>query len=465
MSASTPAATYVHNHFSRFIQELVEYARIPSVSFPGFPPETLEASAAWTAQKMEAAGLENVEFLTVPGAPPYVYGEWLHAPGKPTILLYAHHDVQPPGRPEKWLSPAFDPVQRGDRLFGRGTADDKAGGMMHLAALESYLKTEGKLPVNVRFFIEGEEEVGSEHLEAFLKTHEARLKSDVMILTDTANLDVGLPSLTYRLRGLVDALVEVRTLDHPVHSGLWGGPAVDALTCLNQILSRLLTPEGKIAIPDFYEGVLEVKGIEKERLASLPFDEEKFREQLGSVGSLHLGGEKEFSVYERIWCRPSLAVLGIDAPSVEKTSNQIVEWARAKVSARIVSGMDPEKSLQRLVQFLAKDPPCGAEVTVTAGKAGDPWLIEPVGPVYEAAARALKKGFERDAVFIGCGGSIPFVEPLTKHFGGIPALLMGIEDPHTNAHGENESLCLSDFKKGILSAVYLYEELGKLINW
>ncbi len=461
MSSVDSAAEYIQQHFSRFVQDLVEYARIPSISFPGFPPETLEASAWWTAQRMREAGLEHVEVLRVPGAPPYAYGDWLHAPGAKTLLLYAHHDVQPPGRPEKWQSPAFEPTVRGERLFGRGVADDKAGGMMHLAAIEAYLKTEGKLPVNLRFFIEGEEEVGSEHLEEFLKTYEERLHADVLVLTDTANFDVGFPSLTYRLRGLIDATVEVRTLDHPVHSGLWGGPAVDALSCLSQILSRLTLPDGKIAIPDFYEGILPVTGIEKERLRSLPYEEKKFRRELGSVPSLRLGGEEEFSVYERLWCRPAIAVLGIDAPTVAKTSNQIVEWARAKISARIVSGMDPEKSLQRLVAFLGKDPPHGAEVKVVAGKAGDPWRVDPVGPVYEAGARALKKGYGRDPAFTGSGGAIPFVEPLTKHFGGIPALLMGIEDPYTNAHGENESLHLPDFKKAILSAVYLYSEINE----
>jgi len=460
-SSVEQAIEFIERDFPRFVRELSDYVRIPSVSFPGFAPETLEASAKWTADRMRQAGLENVAILQVPDAPPYAYGDWLHAPGAPTILLYAHHDVQPPGRPEKWLSPAFEPTQRDDRLYGRGTVDDKAGGLMHIAALEAYLKTNGKLPVNVRFFIEGEEEVGSEHLDAFLKKYEDKLKADVLVLTDTANLDLGLPSLTYRLRGLIDAIIEVRTLDHPVHSGMWGGPAVDALSCLNQILSRLQTPDGKIAIPDFYEGIIPVEGTEKARLSALPFNELQFREQLGSVGSLKLGGEPNFNVYERIWCRPAVAVLGIDAPSVEKTSNQIVEWARAKVSVRIVSGMDPEKSLQKLCAFLAKDPPAGAEVTVIAGKAGDPWKIDPVGPAYQAAERAMKMGYGTDPVFIGCGGSIPFVEPLTKHFGGIPALLVGLEDPLCNAHGENESLYLPDWKKGMRSAVYLYSELGK----
>jgi acetylornithine deacetylase/succinyl-diaminopimelate desuccinylase-like protein len=386
---------------------------------------------------MEAVGLEHVDILEIPGAPPFVVGDWLHAAGAPTILLYAHHDVQPPGRPEKWHSPAFEPQRRGDRLYGRGVVDDKAGALMHLFALEAYLKGVGRLPVNVRFLIEGEEETGSEHLGEFVRRYQDRLQADLMVLTDTANLDLGLPSLTYRLRGLVDAIVEVRTLDHPVHSGMWGGPTSDALTCLNQILARLTTREGKIAIPDFYEGILPVEGVERDRLRALPFDEKKFLQEVGGVPTLQLAGEPEFSVYERIWCRPACAILGIDAPQVAKTSNQIVEWARAKVSIRIASGMDPERPRHRLCEFLAQHPPQGAEVKVTPGTAGSPWRVDPVGPAYEAAARALRKGFGRDAVFIGCGGSIPFVEPLTRAFGGIPALLIGLEDPYCNAHGEN----------------------------
>ncbi|HCU25426.1 MAG TPA: dipeptidase [Deltaproteobacteria bacterium] len=449
---------YIHKHFERFVRELTEYATIPSVSFPGYPAEPLVESARWTARKMKEIGLEHVELLEIPGAPPFVVGDWLHAAGAPTLLLYAHHDVQPPGRPEKWQSPAFAPERRGERLYGRGVVDDKAGALLHLAAVEAYLKTEGKLPVNVRFLIEGEEETGSEHLGKFLRQYRDRLQADVMVLTDTANLDVGLPSLTYRLRGLVDAMVEVRTLDHPIHSGMWGGPAPDALSVLNKILARLTTPEGKIAIPDFEEGMLPVEGRERERLCTLPFDEKKFLREIGAVPSLRLAGEEEFSVYERIWCRPAAAILGIDAPQVEKTSNQIVEWARAKVSIRIVSGMNPQKSLERLCAFLAKDPPDGAEVAVHPGAAGNPWKVDPSGAAYDAALRALKKGFGRDPVLIGCGGSIPFVEPLTQAFGGIPALLIGLEDPYCNAHGENESLYLPDWKKGMEAALWLYAE-------
>jgi acetylornithine deacetylase/succinyl-diaminopimelate desuccinylase-like protein len=460
----TPKAPlqYIEKNFERFIRELCDYARIPSVSFPGYPAGPMTQSAQWTAERMGQAGLENVAILEIPGAHPYVYGDWLHAADAPTLLLYAHHDVQPPGREAKWISPPFEPTLREERLFGRGTADDKGGGMMHLAAIEAYLKTAGELPVNVRFLIEGEEETGSEHLFEFLQKYSARLQSDIMVLTDTANLEEGLPSLTYRLRGLVDAVVEVRTLDHPVHSGMWGGPGIDALSVLSRILSRLWTPEGRIAIPGVYDDISVPSDEERKKLQALPFEEKNFLKEMGAVANIKLAGEKEFSVYERLWCRPTISILGIDSPRVQETSNQLVESARAKVSMRIVAGMDPKKTLKQLCDFLAKDPPYGAEIRVTPGAAGNPWFTEPKGPAFAAAERALKKGFGRDPVYIGCGGSIPFVEPLTKHFGGIPALLMGIEDPRTNAHGENESLSLSDFKKGMAAAVHLYAECAAI---
>jgi acetylornithine deacetylase/succinyl-diaminopimelate desuccinylase-like protein len=460
----TPKAPlqYLEENFERFIRELSEYTRIPSVSFPGYPLDPMRESAKWTARRMGQAGLENVEILEISGAHPYIYGDWLHAPGAPTLLLYAHHDVQPPGRKEKWASPPFEPTRRDGRLFGRGTADDKAGGMMHLGAIEAYLRTVGKIPVNVRFIIEGEEETGSEHLLDFLRRYAEKLQCDAMVLTDTANLEEGLPSLTYRLRGLVDAVIAVRTLDHAVHSGMWGGPGVDALTVLNQVLGRLWTREGKIGIPGIYEDIVAPSEAEQKKLRVLPFEEKNFLKEMGAVPNFSTAGEKAFSIYERLWCRPTVSILGIDAPRVQETSNQLVDSARAKISMRIVSGMDPKKTLQKLCDFLAADPPYGAEVLVIPGAAGDSWYTEPKGPAFAAAERALKKGFGCDPVYIGCGGSIPFVEPLTKHFGGIPALLMGIEDPSTNAHGENESLSLNDFQKGMRAAVHLYHECREL---
>ncbi len=457
------ALQYLENYFGKFLNELKDYSRIPSVSFEGYPVETLDHCAEWTLQKLKSIGLENVQILKIPGAHPYVYADWLHALGKPTLLLYGHHDVQPPGRTELWESPPFDPTLRKDnRLYGRGVADDKAGVMMHVAALEAYLKTQGTLPLNIKFIVEGEEETGSEHLQAFLQTYQKLLWADVLVLTDTANLEEGLPSITYNLRGLVDCMVEVRTLRHPVHSGMWGGPAVDAITVLSKILAKLTDENGKIAIPYFYDEVPPISAFEKEKLNELPFHEKKFREELACVDSLQLGGEKDFSVLERIWYRPSLAILGIDAQDISTASNKIVEWARAKISIRIVAGQDPQRCMKLLSDFMKENIPYSAEVAIHPQVLNPGWKCNPEGPAFSAAARALEKGYGVPAAFIGCGASIPFVKPISEVFGNIPALLVGIEDPLTNAHGENESLSLSDWKKGMKSAVYLYEELAKV---
>ncbi len=454
---------YSNLNFEKNLEELKSYSRIQSVSFEGYPAHTLEESAQWTFDKMKEVGLENVQILKIPNAHPYVYGEWLHAPGKPTVLLYGHHDVQPPGRHELWKSPAFEPTLREDgRLYGRGVADDKAGVMMHLAALEALFKTHGSLPLNVKFIVEGEEETGSGHLTEFLKKYKELLKADVLVLTDTANFEEGLPSITYNLRGIVDGEIEVRTLDHPVHSGMWGGPAVDAITVLSKIIARLTNEKGEIAIPNFYDDVPEITAFEKEKLQALSFDEKKFRQELACVNSFALGGEKDFSILERLWYRPSLAVLGIEVQDVATASNKIVEYARAKISIRIVAGQDPKRCMKLLSDFLQTNVPNGAEIKFHSGVANPGWRCNPEGPAFAAAAKALEKGYGTPTAFIGCGASIPFVKPISEVFGNIPALLIGIEDPATNAHGENESLSLSDFKKGIQSAIYLYEELGRI---
>lgn len=454
---------YLEAHFDKNLEDLKDYSRIQSVSFEGYPAHTLEESALWTLQRLKSAGLENVKLLKIPNTHPYVYGEWMHAPGKPTLLLYGHHDVQPPGRHELWESPCFEPTLRKDgRLYGRGVADDKAGVLMHVAAVEAYLKTQGSLPLNVKFIVEGEEETGSEHLEEFLRKYQDLLKADYLVLTDTANLEEGLPSITYNLRGIVDCKVEVRTLQHPVHSGMWGGPAVDAMMVLSKLLAKLTDENGKIAIPGFYEDVPVMTDFEKEKIKMLPFDEKKFREELACVSSFRFGGEPEYSVLERLWHRPSVAILGIEGQDIASTSNKIVEWAQAKVSFRIVAGQDPHRLMNLVLKFLEENIAYGAEVKVTPGVANPGWRCDPTGPAFEAAARAMEKGYGAPAAFIGCGASIPFVKPISEVFGDIPALLIGIEDPRTNAHGENESLSITDWKKGMQAAVYLYEELANL---
>jgi acetylornithine deacetylase/succinyl-diaminopimelate desuccinylase-like protein len=456
------AVAYLADHDADILETLKTFARIPSNSAdPDAGPE-LRRSAEAVRDAMAKAGLEHCEVLELTGAHPYVYGDWLHAPGKPTLLLYAHHDVQPPGRPGHWKSPPFEPTERDGRLYGRGVVDDKAGIVVHLAAIEAFMKTAGKLPCNVKLIVEGEEEIGSGNLPAFLAAHKDRLRADVIVLTDTANIDAGVPSLTYRLRGLVNVGVEIVGLAAPLHSGMWGGPVPDPVQAMVKILATLTDERGNIAVPEILADVRPPGAKERSQLAALPFDEAKFRADAGMVQTAELAGSPEHSVYERQWLVPSLTLIALEASPIKGSSNQIVPSARARVSIRLVPDMDPDKVAAALADHLRKVTPWGLEVTVTAEHGAPGWVCTPEGPAFEAAKRALTKGFGQEATYIGCGGTIPFVGPFAEAFGGAPALLVGLEDPICKAHSENESLNLDDFKKALKSAVYLYEELAKL---
>ena len=448
--------------FEATLAELCALARIPGVSASGFDARELERSAAAVASLLRAVGLERVEILRLPGAHPCVVGEWLHAGASaPTALVYAHHDVQPPGRPEKWLSPAFEPTLRADgRLYGRGVVDDKAGLMVHLAALRACFDAGGTPPLNVKLVIEGEEEIGSPNLETFLREHRARLAADVIVLSDTANLDAGIPSLTTSLRGLVVVDVRVRALDHPLHSGMWGGPLPDAASALVRLLARLVDDRGVIQIPGIYDDVRALSSEERARLAALPFDERTFRAQAGLVAAGALAGEPGFTAYEKLWLRPSLAFTALEGVPLAGAANRLMEEASARVGLRLAPSQDPQRAARLLMDFLRRDPPNGVAVELKLESAAAGWETSPVGPAFDAARRALEAGFGRPLAFIGCGGSIPFVGPFADVLGGVPALLLGLEDPLCNAHGENESLNVDDFRKAARSAVHLYFELA-----
>ncbi len=439
----------------------MELARIPGVSAAGFDPAEVERSAVHTAGLLEDVGLRGIEILRLDGAHPYVVADWLDAgPSAPTALIYAHHDVQPPGRLEHWETPAFEPTIRSDgRLYGRGVVDDKAGILLHAAALRAWLDTTGSLPINVKLIVEGEEEIGSEHLAAFLRAHRDRFDADVLVLSDTANLETGLPSLTTSLRGLVTIDVTVRALDHPIHSGMWGGPVPDAATALACLLSRLLDASGEIAVPGLLDDVPELTLHERAAIDELPFDAAGFRRDAGLRPDAPFSGDARFSVYERIWRRPSLAITAIEGMPLATAANQLIAVARARVGVRLAPGQDADRVAKTVVDFLRSDPPFGVEVSLEASSAVPGWQTEPTGPAFDAARRALSAGFGRDPVTIGCGGSIPFVGPFSQVLGGIPALLLGLEDPPCNAHGENESLDLDDFRKAALSAAHLLAEL------
>jgi acetylornithine deacetylase/succinyl-diaminopimelate desuccinylase-like protein len=442
-----------------FIDDLKELVRIPSVSFPGFDPKTVEQSAEAVGRLLKARGLENIEVLRLEGAHPYVYGDWLHAPNAPTLLLYAHHDVQPAGREELWKSPPFEPTARDGRLYGRGAADDKAGVVVHSSAIASWLKSVGRLPVNVKVIIEGEEEIGSEHLGAFLAKYREKLSADVMVLTDTGNYDVGVPSITTSLRGIASADVTVRASDHPLHSGMWGGPLVDPVQALAKMLASVTDKNGDIAVKGIQSKARKLSRAEEKSLKALKYTERDFRAQSGLLPKTKVIGGKD--LLRSMWHKPSFSVNAIQASSRRDCANIVNEAAWCHVGIRLVHGMDPKDTLKKLKAHLLKNAPWGVTVEFSNETANPAWTTSPDSPVFQAAARALAAGFGRSTVFMGCGGSIPFVGPFSRELGGAPALLIGVEDPYTNPHSENESLHLGDFEKSIKSAVRLYEELAK----
>jgi len=440
---------------------LCDLVRVPGVSAAGFPAEDLQRSAEATAGVLRRFGVENVEVLEAEGAPPYVYGDWLHAPGAPTVLVYGHHDVVPPGPLERWTTPPWEPVVRRGRLYGRGTADDKGGFMAWLAGFVAWAGA-GRCPVNVRFLIEGEEEVGSMHLPAFLTRHRERLSSDVVVLSDTANFATGHPAITWQLRGLVQVDVEVACLDRPVHSGDFGGAVPDPLQVLARILDGLRGEDGAIDVPGLYRQVVKPTAAVRRRLRKLPFRAAAFRRGAGLVKGARLEGERGFSPYEQLWTRPSLTVIAIDAPALEGSVNQVLDSARARVSVRTVPNMDARRTGKLLVKRLTKSPPAGAHVAASVVRTTPWWTTEPSGPAFEAAIRSLEKGYGRKPALVGSGASIGFVKPFADALRGVPCILTGVEDPGCAAHSEDESLHLGDWKKSMRSAVHLFGELGAL---
>jgi len=421
----------IDRHFDETVEQLCDLARIPGVSAAGFDPAEVARSASLTAEILVDTGLDGVEVVTIAGAHPYVLAEKrAEDPAAPTALIYAHHDVQPPGRLDHWHTPAFEPTLRDDgRLYGRGVVDDKAGILLNTAALRAWLDTEGALPMHVKVIVEGEEETGSAHLADFLRLHRERLDADVLVLSDTQNFATGVPSLTTALRGMVAVDVHVHALDHPVHSGMWGGPIPDAATALATLLARLTDAAGEIAVPGIDADVPALDPEERARLAELPLDIAGFRADVGVLDGVRLRGVDDGSIYERLWYRPSLALIALEAMPLATAANQLIATASARVGVRIAPGQDARRVSELLVEFLQSDP---------------------------------AQGFGRESVAVGCGGSIPFVGPFSEVLGGVPALLLGLEDPPCNAHGENESLHLGDFRKAAHASAHLLAELAAL---
>jgi acetylornithine deacetylase/succinyl-diaminopimelate desuccinylase-like protein len=448
------------------VRALGELVAIPSVSTDGEHAAELERSAALTCDLMRQAGLQNVTTLRSGNSYPYAYGEWLGAPGRPTVFLYAHHDVQPVHQRDvdegRWHSDPWKLTERDGRLYGRGSADDKGAIAAQLGAVAAFLKTRGGLPVNVKVLVEGEEEVGSANLDAFFREYQDRLRSDVIVVCDSENIDTGLPSITYSLRGIAAALVEVESATKPNHSGMAGGMLADAALALDVILARLYAKNGKIPIPGFYDRVRKLTPREKRTARKLPGDDAKWRSDMGVLDGVAFATLRNTHPYEQTWRLPAVTVIAQEASAIKTASNQVLPRAAAIVSCRIVPDQDPDEVYQQLHAFLTKDPPWNVKVTVTPQGAVKWWMTDPTGPAFEAAMTAMRAGFGRQPVAIGCGGTIGFVGPLAELFGGAPALLLGIEDPMSNAHAPDESLHAGDFRKLTVSLAHLFENLGKL---
>jgi len=451
------------NHES-VIRGLADLVAIPSISTDGEHDAEINRTATLTCDQMREAGLVNVEVLKVGNSLPYAYGEWLEAgPDKPTLFLYAHHDVQPVNYIEQWKSDPWELTRRDGRLYARGSADDKAAISAFLGAIAAYRKTSNQLPCNIKMVVEGEEEIGSKNLMQFFDKYRDKIKSDVIAVCDTENIEVGLPCITYSLRGVVAVQVDVTSAKLPVHSGMAGGALPDAALALNVVLSRLFWNNGPLPIPGYYDSVRVLTDKERAAFRKLPWNEAKFREEVGVLPKARFSLEEGHGVYEQTWRRPAISVIAQEASSLKGASNQVLPKASAILSCRIVPDQDSDQVVKQLQEYLQADAPWGVDVKVTQhGASGKWWMTDPNGPAFEAAMGAMRAGYDRDPVAIGCGGSIGFVGPLADLFNGAPALLIGIEDPASNAHAPNESLHEGDFKKLMNSLVRLFHNLGQL---
>ena len=455
------AEAWIDNNHASLVSDLRDLVKIPSISTDGEHQKEIELSAEAVCQQMKKAGLNNVEILRTGDSNPFAYGEWLGAPNQPTLFLYSHHDVQPINYEHLWLSPPWELTSREGRLFGRGAADDKGASVAQLAAIASWLKTAGKLPVNIKMLVEGEEEVGSKNLVKFFSENRSRIQADIIVVCDTENIRVGLPSITYSLRGIVTLLVEVKSALIPVHSGMAGGAFADSVLALTKVLSRLCWEDGPIPIQGFYDSVKPLTDSERTVIESLPVDSDALRKSLGVPDHVKFALQKGKSIYEQTWRHPAVTVIAIEASNIKGASNQVLPTASALVSCRIVPDQDPKHVEELLRKALSADAPWGVEVKVTAhGSSVDWWMTDPTGPAFEAAIAALEKGFKAKPVGIGCGGTIGFVRPLVELLGGAPALLLGIEDPDSNAHAPNESLHEGDWIKLIKSMAHLFGEIA-----
>ena len=455
MSSATGA--FVTENQTRFLEELKQFIRIPSISTLPEHLGDIQRAAEFVAEKLRQAGMENVEIIPT-GKHPLVYADWLHAPGKPTVLCYGHYDVQPADPLELWVSPPFEPTERNGNLYARGAVDDKGQMYMHIAAIEALRAVNGTLPVNVKFLVEGEEEVGGASIAKYVPEHKEKLKADVALVSDTAMYAEGMPTLCIGLRGLVymelDAIGPARDL----HSGLYGGAAPNAVYGLIELLAKAKNADGVIQIPGIYDGVEEPAAAEIESWKRLPFSEKEFLEK--EVGSAQLTGEPDRMVLERVWSRPTLEVHGIAGGFTGAGAKTVIPAkATAKVSIRLVPRQDPEKVVAAFKAWVAANTPKGIRTEVRVLSEGPGLVVNPDHPAIAVAARAFGAVFGKDTVFIRSGGSIPIVGDFATHL-GIPTILMGFGLPDDGLHSPNEKYKIENFYLGIRTVADFLEQYG-----
>jgi acetylornithine deacetylase/succinyl-diaminopimelate desuccinylase-like protein len=453
MSAATDR--FVESNEQRLLEELKQFLRIPSISTLPEHRADIDAAAAFVAESLRAAGIENIEIIPT-GKHPLVYGEWLHAASKPTILFYGHYDVQPADPLELWKSPPFEPSVRNGDLYARGSADDKGQMYMHVKAIEALRAVNGTLPVNVKFLVEGEEEVGGASIARYVAENPEKLKADVALVSDTAMYAEGMPTLCIGLRGLIYMEVDAAGPMRDLHSGLYGGAAPNAVYGLLQLLAKAKDERGMIQIPGIYDNVQPPAPAEKQSWASLPFSEDEFLRK--EVGSARLTGEPERSVLERVWARPTFEVHGIAGGFTGAGAKTVIPAkATAKVSIRLVPNQDPDQVIAAFRKFVQENTPEGIQTEVRVLSASPGLLVNPDHPAIAIAARAFGDIFKRQTVFIRSGGSIPIVGDFATHL-GIPTILMGFGLPDDGLHSPNEKFHLANYYKGIMTVAHFLEQ-------
>lgn len=447
---------YLNKHRTEHVEELKEFLRIPSISTSSEYQPEIQRAAEWTANALRKAGLEQVRCIPTDGNP-VVYGEWLHAPGKPTILIYGHYDVQPADPLELWDTPPFEPSERDGKLYARGATDNKGQLFLHLKVLEAMLQTYGQLPVNVKVCIEGEEEIASPNFPAFLQQHEESLRADVCVISDTALHARGQPALLYGLRGAYGLQIDVRGAKGDLHSGVYGGGVPNAVHALVEILASLHDRDGRVAIAGFYDKVPELTAEERAAIAALGYDEEALCAELGLTA---LFGEKGYTFLERTWVRPTLEISGVQGGfSGEGLKPIVPARATAKITGRLVGQQEPDAIMDLIEQHVHRVAPPGVQVQVTRLIRGNPCLFPLDHPAFQAAAEAYAHAYGVKPVLTRSGGSIPIVDLLYRTF-GMPVLLMGFGLPDERYHAPNEHFHLENYDKGLQTLSYLYMRLG-----